>query len=148
MFLLAFADIQLIPDGTLIIHIALVLIMIWVLNRTLFRPINQILDKREQNSGGAGSGTDSILKDAAAKAARYDAEMLAARSEGYEKIEARRAAAVAERRQMVEQAKQEADGFIAEQKRSIEEQAAAAREEVAREADKMAEKIAANILKA
>ena len=49
---------------------------------------------------------------------------------------------------MVEQAKQEADGFIAEQKRTIEEQAAAARDEVAREADKMAEKIAANILKA
>ena len=40
--------VQLFPDGTIFIHIALTLIMIWVLNRTFFRPINRVLEPREK----------------------------------------------------------------------------------------------------
>ena len=40
------AQIQLFPDGTLFIHIALILLMIYILNRTLYRPINRVLDTR------------------------------------------------------------------------------------------------------
>jgi F0F1-type ATP synthase membrane subunit b/b' len=52
MFFLAFADIQLVPDGTILIHIALILLMIWLLNRTFFRPINRVIAAREKNKGG------------------------------------------------------------------------------------------------
>jgi len=52
MHLLAAAEvIQLFPDGTIFIHIAMVLGMIWILNRTFFRPINRVLETREQNKG-------------------------------------------------------------------------------------------------
>ena len=70
MHTLAFAEsIQLFPDGTLFIHIALILLMIWVLNRTLFRPINAIIESREKQKGHGGSEAASILKDVDAKEA-------------------------------------------------------------------------------
>jgi F0F1-type ATP synthase membrane subunit b/b' len=84
MVLLAFAEsIQLFPDGTLFIHIALILIMIWILNRTFFRPINRVIESREKHKGGHGSEAEAILGDVAEKQARYNRELLAARSEGY-----------------------------------------------------------------
>ena len=96
MVLLAAAEsIQLFPDGTLFLHIALILLMIWVLNRTFFRPINRVIEARERQKGGHGSEAESILSDVSEKQARYNKELLAARSEGYELVEKERAAAIA-----------------------------------------------------
>ena len=56
MHLLLFAEtIQLFPDGTLFVHIAIILEMIWILNRTLYRPINRVLEAREKSKGGHSS---------------------------------------------------------------------------------------------
>ncbi len=149
MFLLALAEqsIQLFPDGTLFIHIALILIMIWVLNRTFFRPINKVIEAREKHKGGAGGEAETILSDVAEKEGRYTKSMLEARSEGYEMIEKQRAAAVAERQAKVARAKEETARAFTEQKAELETQTATARATIATEAEKMADKIAANILK-
>lgn len=150
MFLLALAEqsIQLFPDGTLFIHIALILIMIWVLNRTFFRPINRIIESREKHKGGAGGEAQAILGDVEAKESRYNKAMLEARSEGYELVEKERAAAVAERQAKVTRAKEETAKAMASQKAELEQQTAAARAAIAAEADKLADRIAANVLKA
>ena len=52
---LGFAEnsIQLVPDGTLILHVIIILVMVYVLNATLFKPINQILESREKRTRGA-----------------------------------------------------------------------------------------------
>ncbi len=54
MIFLAFAEnsIQLVPDGTLFLHIAIILVMVFVLNHTLFKPINRILEERERRTRG------------------------------------------------------------------------------------------------
>jgi F0F1-type ATP synthase membrane subunit b/b' len=149
MFLLAFAEqsIQLFPDGTLFIHIALILIMIWVLNRTFFRPINRVIETREKHKGGAGGEAQAILGDVAEKESRYNQSLLAARSEGYELIEKERMAAIAEKQAAVAQAKEETARAFAEQKAQLEQQAAAARSAIATEAEQLSDRIAANILK-
>lgn len=149
MFLLAFAEqsIQLFPDGTLFIHIALILIMIWILNRTFFRPINRVIEEREKHKGGAGGEAEKILGDVAEKEARYNKAMLEARSEGYELIEKDRSAAVAERQSKVAQAKEETARTLAEQKAQLEAQTTSARTAIATEAEKLSDRIAANILK-
>lgn len=148
MFLLAFAEsIQLFPDGTLFIHIALILLMIWVLNRTFFKPINRILESRARHSGSHNSEAEEILSEANEKQRRYDQAMLAARSEGYELIEKNRAEAVAARTQKVNAVKAETANLVDSETKSIQDQAAAARETLAREAEELAEKISANILK-
>ena len=149
MFLLAFAEsIQLFPDGTLFFHIALILLMIWVLNRTFFRPINRIIESREKHKGGAGGEAEQILKDVAEKQSRYTKAMLEARSEGYEVIEKLRAEAIAQRQAKIAAAKEETARAFASEKEELENQAAEARAAIAREAEEMSDKIAANILRA
>ena len=44
---LAGNPIQLVPDGTLLVHVLLILLMVGILNRTLFQPINRILERRD-----------------------------------------------------------------------------------------------------
>jgi F-type H+-transporting ATPase subunit b len=149
MYLLAFAEpIQLFPDGTLFIHIALILIMIWVLNRTFFRPINRIIESREKHKGGRGGEAETILKDVAEKQGRYNKSMLDARSEGYDVIEKLRAEAVAERQAKITTAKEETAQAFADEKKQLEDQTAEARASIAKEAEEMSDKIAANILRA
>lgn len=149
MFLLAFAEsIQLVPDGTLFFHIILILVMIWVLNRTFFRPVNRIIESRESKSGGRSGEAETILSQVTEKQAAYNHAILEARSEGYELIEKQRDEAVAARQKMIGDAKSQSAQALAGEKQSLMEQSEEARAVIAREADEMAEKISANILRA
>src|SRR6187549_3469685 len=147
VFLAFFESIQLVPDGTLFIHIALILLMIWVLNRTFFKPINRVIEARERHKGGQGSEAEKILSDVSVKQATYSKELLAARSEGYELIEKERSAAIANRQAKIADAKAETAQTLTAGKQKLEEEAAGARNVIAAEAEVMAERISANILK-
>jgi F-type H+-transporting ATPase subunit b len=149
MVFLAFAEsIQLLPDGTILIHIALILLMIFILNRTFFRPINKVIEAREKNKGGHSSEADVILRDVEEKNTRFEAEMLEARSKGYELIEKERAQAVAEREATISAAKAEIEQKTADDFVELERQTSAARAAISDEAEKMSDKISSNILKA
>ncbi|MBA3335719.1 MAG: ATP synthase F0 subunit B [Acidobacteria bacterium] len=147
MFFLAFAEVQLVPDGTIFIHIALILLMIWVLNRTFFRPINRVIQAREKNKGGRLGEAEEILRSVNEKQLRYEKTMLEARSEGYELIERERNQAVAERQQRVGAVKEEVTQELARQQQEVARQTVEARASLEVEADKIAEKISSNILK-
>lgn len=148
MYLLAFADtIQLFPDGTLFIHVALILAMIWVLNRTLYRPINKIIESREKNKGGHSSEALGLLKEVDEKESRYTKEMLDTRSKGYELIEKEQKKAVAAREQKLADAKTEVAEKFDSGKAELEKQAADATAAIRTDAEKLADQIAASILK-
>ena len=147
MFLLMFQEVPLVPDGTLFIHIALILIMIWILNRTLFRPVNRIIDAREKNKGGHSGEAQEILKSVGEKQARIEAAMLEARSEGYELIEQTRASAIAERQNKIGAVKAEVAELVTQENQEIDRQTKEARTAIAASAEQMAERISANILK-
>ena len=152
MFVLAFAEesmIQLVPDGTIFIHIALILLMIWILNRTFFRPINRVLTARDRNKGGQSRArAQEILQQVNEKSSKYESAMREARSGSYQKVEADRAAAVAMRQTEIEKVKNEVAQTISQETDSIRRQSEEARTALAAEAQKMAEKISSNILKA
>lgn len=148
MFLLAFAEsIQLFPDGTLFIHIAMILIMIWVLNRTFFRPINRIIETREKQKGGRGGEAEEILCEVAEKSRSYEQTMLKIRSDSYEMIEKERAEAVERRQQKISEAKAESSRLLEKEKAELRDRVAEAKVEIALEAHRMADKISSNILK-
>jgi F0F1-type ATP synthase membrane subunit b/b' len=150
MVVLALAEssaIQLVPDGTILIHIALILLMIWVLNRTFFRPINRVIETREKNKGGRFGEAEEILQQVAEKNARFEGVMREVRSEGYNKIEAERGAAMAEKQAKVETIKTEVEQKLAVEKDAIARQTEEARLQIAAEARVLAEKISSNILK-
>ena len=149
MHLLLFAEtIQLFPDGTLFLHVALILAMIWVLNRTLYRPINRIIEAREKNKGGHSSEATSILKDVGEKESRYTKEMLDTRSRGYELIEKEQKAATEAREKQLGEAKAEVAGKFENGKAELEKQAAGAHAAIGADAEKIADSIVASILRA
>ncbi|MGI9035366.1 MAG: hypothetical protein ACR2GD_04930 [Pyrinomonadaceae bacterium] len=149
MIVLAFAEgaIQLVPDGTIFIHIALVLLMIYVLNRTFFKPVNRVLDARERNKGGALNEAQGILEQVNQKTAQYNAAMREARGEGYHLIEKMREQAVAERESKIEAVKAEAARKLAKEAEVLQKQTVEARAALSAEAHKIADKISSNILK-
>lgn len=148
MHLLAFAEsIQLFPDGTLFIHIALILLMIWVLNRTLFRPINAVIEAREKQKGGDGGEAASILKNVDEKEAKYKNALLDARTAGYELIENEQKNAAADREQKLADVKTETSASFETGRGNLEKEARAARASINTDASKMADKITASILK-
>ena len=147
MVLLAFQEVRLVPDGTIFIHIALILLMIWVLNRTFFRPINRVIESRERNKGGRSGEAQEILKTVGEKQSNYEAAMLEARNEGYGLIEKERNQAVAERQEKIGVVKQEVEQFIVRENQELDRQTVEVRAAVAQEAEKMAQRISSNILR-
>ena len=148
MHLLAFAEqIQLFPDGTLFIHVALILLMIYILNRTLYRPINRVLEGRSKNKGNFFGEAEEINRKVEEKESRYTKEMLDARSAGYELIEKEQRQAIAERERNLAQAKDEVTNRLTTGRQEIDQQVSAARASIESEADVMADRIASGILK-
>ena len=146
MHLLA-ENIQLFPDGTLFIHVGLILLMIYVLNRTLYRPINRVLEGRVKNKGNYFGEAEEITKKVEEKESRYTKELLDARSAGYELIEKEQKKAAAAREKKLAETKEEAAERLASGRAEIEQQSTEARAALESEADVLADRITAGILK-
>ncbi len=148
MFILAFAEnsIQLVPDGTLFLHIAIILLMVFVLNATLFKPINRILEEREKRiKGGAGS-TQDILNRIDAALNRYERTLREARAEGYHSMEEARTAAMQERQTKLSAMREEVNLALEAERASISTQTETARGTLANDAQRIAAEIGAHLL--
>ncbi|MGI9055587.1 MAG: hypothetical protein ACR2F2_07265 [Pyrinomonadaceae bacterium] len=149
MFLFAFAEtVQLLPDGTLFIHIGMILLMIYILNRTFFRPINRVIEARVKNKGGRFTEAEEILNQVNKKQSDYENDLRTTRSEGYEMIEKQRSEAMRKRQAEIDDVKAETDAQFSQSKGEIANQTSEARAAIAQQADELADKISANILKA
>lgn len=149
MIFLAFAEgsIQLVPDGTIFIHIALILIMIWILNRTLFKPINRILEARDQLINGKSVEAQKITREAEEKSTRYEQSLRESRAESYRAVEETRTRALSLRQQEIDSVKEEVTNKVATEKASLEKQVSQAKTQLESNAQTMAQKIISNILR-
>jgi F-type H+-transporting ATPase subunit b len=149
MVFLAFAEnsIQLVPDGTIFLHIALILLMIWILNRTLFKPINRILEAREKMTGGSFGETRGYLLDADQKLAQYETTLREARAAGYSVIENTRRESLAQRQLQIDEVKTDAANQIDREIADLNRQVAQARQNLASDARGLAEKITTQVLR-
>lgn len=148
MIFLGFAEnsIQLVPDGTLFLHIALILVMVFILNATLFKPINRILEEREKRTGGRSGQARDILRSVEEKTANYEHSLREARAEGYRLMEQVRAEAMQERQALLNAMREEVERSIMEQKEAIAAQTEEARATLGTEAQRVARKIGERIL--
>ena len=149
MVALAFAEnsIQLVPDGTLILHVIVILVMVGVLNLTLFRPINRILEERDRQTRGRFGEAQQVLSRVDEAVSRYERGLRAARAEAYQLLERARADSLRERESKIVALKQEIGEWRLEQKSAIERQAEEARKVIAADSKKMAFDIGARILR-
>ena len=129
------------------LHIAIICVMVFVLNRTLFKPINEILQRREAQIKGAGAGSAAdLLQQVEDKTRHYENTLRAARSEGYRRIEQERNAAIAERNERIGAVKVEIGNLMEAQKATIAAQVAESRTTLQGEAQRIAQDIGARIL--
>lgn len=145
---LGFAEnsIQLVPDGTLILHVIIILVMVWILNATLYKPINRILEAREKRTRGRMSEAQEILNDVTGKVSAYERQLRQARAESYAATEQERTAAMQERQQKLNKMRQELSESIAQEKQTIESQAAEARATLENESRQIAQEIGERVL--
>ncbi|HEX6190272.1 MAG TPA: ATP synthase F0 subunit B [Pyrinomonadaceae bacterium] len=145
---LGFAEnsIQLVPDGTLILHVLIILVMVWILNKTLYKPINRILEAREKRTRGRTTEAQEILTDVSEKVSNYERQLRQARAEGYALAEQERTLAMQERQGKLNEMRQQLSESIAQEKQTIQTQVAEARVTLDSESLRIAREIGERVL--
>ena len=144
---LADSTIQLVPDGTLLLHLFIIVIMVAVLNRTLLKPINEILQRRDALLSGRMSEAQVLDAARDEKLQAYEKAIREARSEGYHLLDAERAKALREREQRISAAKDEASKQVAEAIEQTRRQEAQAKKDLEAQASELGNLIGTQILR-
>ena len=142
-----FQNIQLLPDASIILHMLLIFVMVWILNKTLFKPINRILEERDKKTVGRSGEAHDILSRVDEGLTRYERTLREARAESYRLTEQQRAEAMKLRQQKLAELRDEIAQQIAEEKESIAAQVEAARRSLQVDAQVLAGQISSQILR-
>ena len=148
MFALAENSIQLVPDGTLLFHLALIVVMVLLLNATLLKPINRILEERDRRTKGRLSEANRTLQLAEEKWNTYEARLREARAAGYAMMERERTTLSKERERKIGEVKSEIGVWVSQEKERIKAQASEVRKTLAMTAQERAAEISEQILRA
>ena len=148
MSLLAFAagGIQLVPDGTLLFHLALIVVMVSLLNTTLLKPINRVLEERQRRTKGRLGEAQKVLGSVDDKMREYERRLREARVSGYTLLEQGRSSASEERERKVAVVKAEATRWRDEEKEALKKREAEVRVSLVDDARVRASEIGGRIL--
>ena len=144
---LAEASIQLVPDGTLLLHLVVIFLMVFILNHTLLKPINRILAEREKQIGGRLNEAHMLSAEAEEKTRQYQSALREARSDGYRLLEKERAAGLKQKDEKVRQHREQLSQTVAKELESIQKQQEKVRAELEQQADSMGILISSRILR-
>lgn len=144
---LAEASIQLVPDGTLLFHLLLVAIMVFVLNRTLLKPINRILAERERQIAGRRREAEMLTNERQEKLKKYNHTLHNARVDGYRLLEKERAEALKEKEDKLRAYREQVSKEVAAQKENTQMQEQLVKRELDAQATTMGNLISSQILR-
>jgi F-type H+-transporting ATPase subunit b len=119
LFAFAGSAIQLVPDGTILFHLLLIIVMVSLLNATLLKPLNRILAEREKRTKGGSDEAQVTLTTANEKLRAYQDSLRDARSAGYSLLDQERADASRQREVKIASVKAEVDSMIAREKQTL-----------------------------
>ncbi len=147
MTILAFEEsIQLIPDGTLVLHIAIIITMVFILDAILYKPISRVLNERENRTQGRLGEARDMIQRVESSLSRYENVLRQARAEGYSLLEKQQSEASGERQQKLTTVRKEIEEQVSKQKIVIETEAEEARTMLVEEARQIATSISSQIL--
>ncbi|SRR5690349_6039211 len=141
------ASIQLVPDGTLLLHLVMVCVMVVVLNRTLLKPINQILAEREKQIAGRRKEAEAMASETQEKLKRYSDALREARADGYRLLEKERAQAMKEKEEKLRQYRDQMSKEVAAQVAATRQQEQAVKGELEEQAAGIGNLISSQILR-
>jgi F-type H+-transporting ATPase subunit b len=146
-FLASAESIQLVPDGTLIIHIAIIITMVFVLNKLLYSPVNRALDERESRTRGRSKEAREIIQRVDGNLIRYEDSLRKTRAEGYRLLEQQQMQALDERQQKIASVRKNVEELIGQERGRIQAEADEARATLEDEARRVAATISSQILR-
>jgi len=144
---LAEASIQLVPDGTLLLHLLMVGIMVFVLNRTLLKPINKILSDREKQITGQKSDAQLMAAETQDKLRKYNETLRSARTDGYKLLEKERAEGLKDKEEKLRRYRDDMSRDVAAQLETTRRQAQAVQGELDAQAATIGNLISSQILR-
>jgi F-type H+-transporting ATPase subunit b len=145
--ILAEAQIQLVPDATLLLHLVLVVVMVFVLNRTLLKPINDILSEREKQITGRLKEAEAMAAESQQKRKQYNDTLREARAAGYKLLEKERAEGLQQKEQQLRQKRDELSKRVSSQIDQIRKQEQAVKGELEAQATTIGNLISSQILR-
>jgi len=119
LFAFAGSAIQLVPDGTILFHLLLIVVMVSLLNVTLLKPLNRILAERERRTKGGSEEARATRANADEKLRAYQDSLREARSAGYSLLDRERADAARQRELKISSVKNEVDALVAREKQAV-----------------------------
>ena len=138
---------EIFPNWTFIPVVTLLLILVFVLNRTFFRPMARILHERHKRIEGAQMEAEQIRAASQGRLEEFDRKMREARRESDEHMARITAEATQERQRIVSGKKSEVEKMLSEARADIQKRTEDARGKLLALRDKFAVLIAARILK-
>lgn len=133
-------------DGSIFIQIINVLLLIWILNAVLYKPIRSILQKRKAKVDGLSDGIKGFKDDAEKQDTAYHAGIRDARTKGMKEKEVIVDVAREEERAIVDKINAKAQAELALVKEKIVSEANAVRQDLEKEVDNFADAIGQKIL--
>ena len=144
---LAETSIQLVPDASLLLHLLMVAIMVFVLNRTLLKPINEILAERERQIAGRLKEAQALAAETQEKLRKYNEALREARSDGYRLLEKERAEGLKEKEEKLRQYREEMSKQVAVQLETTRQQEQSVKGELEAQATVISNLISSQILR-
>ena len=144
---LAETSIQLVPDATLLLHLLVIGIMVFVLNRTLLKPVNRILAEREKLITGQLHEASAFKAETEEKLRKYNETLHDARTEGYRLVEKERAAALKQKDEKIRVHRDEVSKDVAKQVAATRKQEETVRAELEAQASSISDLITSRILR-
>jgi F-type H+-transporting ATPase subunit b len=135
-----------IPDWSVIIQIANFLIIIYILNLLLYRPIRKILKQRKETFQNLELSIETLGKDSEDKETAFAEGIRAARAKGLKEKEALIEAAGKEENAMIEKINQDAQAELAEVRNKVAKETESVRDALATQIDEFATAICQKII--
>ncbi len=133
------------PDWTVAIQIVNFLLILWILNRMLYRPIRNILRQRKEKMDGLGLSIQTYNDDAEEKDKAFAAGIKEARAKGLKEKEAMLQDAAEEEKMIIAKVNEKAQAELADIRQKISQEAqtvkSALQTRVAEFADDICQKI-------
>jgi F-type H+-transporting ATPase subunit b len=133
-------------DASAVVVFVTALVLIWVLNALLFKPVGHVLDERDRRTRGYESEAKAILAECEHKLHRYEAALRQARADNYALLEHRRKEALQRRADLIGATKQEVGQQVGEARRQIQDQLTSAKAQLEQDVPAIAGRIASRVL--
>jgi F-type H+-transporting ATPase subunit b len=132
--------------GTLLIHLALFLVMVGIINALLVQPLLKVMDERENRVSGNRAAAEGASQSLEAMKKSYLEKLDLVRKQASQEKEAMRKTAQAEEEKVIRAARDKAGSMVADLRQRVAGEYQGARDQLVSSSQDMGRQIAARIL--